>query len=256
MMRSALFAITAVAPIIAVLLYPFGIVAALSPIFVSHMLLLYAAVMPNCQWWGPVMRSFETAASEVWLTIDDGPSDQTAQILDLLDQHQARATFFIIGARAERYPHVVTEILMRGHEVANHTFSHPSRTIWMAGPRTIALQIDRCAALLRSTPERAAQFFRAPAGLKSPFLEPVLRQRGLQLTGWSVRAFDTFRRAPSAIANAVKQQARPGAIILLHEGHHRLHAETLALTLETLTTAGFRCVIPGATRLRTRGAGK
>lgn len=250
-MRKALFAVAALAPVLAVLLYArFGVIVALSPIFISHVLLLYATLVPNCQWWGPVVRSFHTSEEEVWLTIDDGPSRQTPQILDVLDQHNARATFFIVGARAEAHPHLVTEILIRGHAVANHTFSHRPAAIWAAGPKTIAREIDRCGALLRSTPERPARFFRAPAGLKSPFLHPVLRIRGLALIGWSARGFDTLRRDSAAVANAIRRAARPGAIVLLHEGHHDANPESIAATVRELTAAGYRCVIPEPAQLR------
>src|SRR5881394_2040718 len=97
-------------------------ILAFAPIFLSHVLLLYPTLRANCQWFGPVMRSFETDKTEVWLTIDDGPSPvHTVAILDLLDRFKARATFFVIGSRAEKYPHLLTEILSRGHEIANHT---------------------------------------------------------------------------------------------------------------------------------------
>jgi peptidoglycan/xylan/chitin deacetylase (PgdA/CDA1 family) len=251
-MRKALFAIAVLAPFLAVLLYPrFGIVVALSPIFTSHVLLCYAALTPNCQWWGPVVRSFATSEAELWLTIDDGPSEQTAHILDLLDQQNVRATFFVVGARAEAQPHLITEILTRGHEVANHTFTHPSAWLWLAGPQTIARQLDRCAAILRSTPQRPARFFRAPAGLKSPFLHPVVRARGLQLIGWSARGFDTLRRTPAKIARTITRDARPGSIILLHEGHHHTHVESIAATVQQLHQAGFRFVIPEPSQLLT-----
>lgn len=250
-MRKALFVVATIAPVAAVLLYPwFGLIAALSPIFTSHMLLLYAMLVPNCQWWGRVARSFATSEPEVWLTIDDGPSEQTPHILDVLDQHHARATFFVIGARSEAHPHLITEILIRGHQVANHTFTHPSGSIWFAGPKKIAREIDRCAALLRSTPERPARFFRAPAGLKSPFLHPVLQARGLELIGWSARGFDTLRSDGVAVARTIRKQAQPGAIILLHEGHHHAHAESIAATVHELSEAGYRFVIPDPTQLR------
>ncbi|MFL6584801.1 MAG: polysaccharide deacetylase family protein, partial [Chthoniobacterales bacterium] len=182
MMRPILFAIAALAPLAALALYPFGILIALSPLFVSHVFLLAATIVPNCQWWGPVVRCFDTSEREVWLTIDDGPSpEHTGRILELLSEHNARATFFVIGNRVEQHPHLLTEILTRGHAVANHTFTHPSATFWCAGPRTVAGEVDRCAATLRATPSRPAHFFRPPAGLTSPFIHPALGRRGLRL---------------------------------------------------------------------------
>jgi peptidoglycan/xylan/chitin deacetylase (PgdA/CDA1 family) len=262
MMRAILFGIGAIAPLAAVALYPFGIVAALAPIFVSHLFLLYATITPNCRWWGPVVRSFETSAREVWLTIDDGPSPaHTLQILDSLHEHGARATFFVVGEQVEKYPHLLTEILTRGHQVANHTLTHPSGTFWCAGPRTIAREIDACARTLRSTPERPARFFRAPAGLTNPFVHPVLRSRALLLVGWSTRAFDTVRRDPAGVAATIKKQLRPGAIILLHEGHQiarepQFNATCVELTLREIAAAGYRCVIPREEQLQASAGGK
>src|SRR4051812_48038001 len=113
--RTALLAFAFVAPVLGFLLVPFDLALALAPMFFSHVLLLYATLSANCQWFGPVMRSFETTEQEVWLTIDDGPSPpHTTAILDLLDRFDARATFFVIGRNAEQYPHLITEILTRG----------------------------------------------------------------------------------------------------------------------------------------------
>src|SRR4051812_46497342 len=96
--RTALLALIFVAPVVSLFLLRFNVFVALAPIFVSHLFLLYATLVANCQWLGPVMRSFETTQREVWLTIDDGPSPaHTLAILDLLDRFDARATFFVIG---------------------------------------------------------------------------------------------------------------------------------------------------------------
>lgn len=260
--RAALFAFAAVAPFLAAGLWRYPLPIALAPIFLSHLLLLYATLAPGCQWWGPVIRSFATSEREVWITIDDGPSPaHTHRILEILDRYQARASFFVIGNRAEQFPHLITEILARGHQLANHTYTHPSVSFWAAGPREIAAEIDRAASVLRSTPTRPAQFFRAPAGLKNPFVHHELLRRKLLLVGWTIRSLDTVRRDAEAIARRVHERARPGAIILLHEGHRAerdpdFHPRCLDLTLQQLSDAGYAFVIPLAAQLRTRADGK
>jgi len=116
--RRLLLAFAFLAPCLGFYLVRLNVVVALAPIFLSHVLLLYATLSANCQWFGPVIRSFETDQPEVWLTIDDGPSPiHTTAMLDLLDRFDARATFFVIGKQAEQYPHLLTEILTRGHEI-------------------------------------------------------------------------------------------------------------------------------------------
>lgn len=260
--RRAIVAFAFAAPFLGFLLIRVHVLAALAPIFLSHVFLLYPMLVANCQWLGPVFRSFETIEPEVWLTIDDGPSPaHTIAILDLLDRFQARATFFLIGRHAEEYPHLVTEILTRGHQIANHTYSHPSASFWIAGPRRTAVEIDLCAELLRTAPDRPARFFRAPVGLKNVFVHPELQRRGLQLIGWSIRGLDTVRRDPARIAERIVRRIRPGAILLLHEGHRvekdpQFHPRCVEMTLTGLIEKGYRCVIPQPAQLRVRGAGK
>jgi peptidoglycan/xylan/chitin deacetylase (PgdA/CDA1 family) len=258
--RRALLGLVFIAPVLSFFLLRFNVIIALAPIFLSHLFLLYATMVANCQWFGPVMRSFETTEREVWLTIDDGPSPaHTLAILDLLDRFDARATFFVIGKNAEQYPHLITAILTRGHEIANHTYSHPSGRFWMAGPRRIAREIDLCAELLRGAPDRPTRFFRAPVGLKNPFVHPELESRGLALVGWSVRGLDTIRRDSMDVANRILREARPGAIVVLHEGHRiesdpEFNPRCLEQTLSALAGKGYRCVIPQPEQLRPRGA--
>lgn len=255
-MRALLFGCALIAPFLAVALAGTHFYFALAPIFFSHLLLLYATLAPNCQWWGPVATTFATEAPEVWLTIDDGPSPaHTSKMLDLLEQCDARATFFVIGANAEKYPHLITEILTRGHALANHTQTHPSRLFWCAGPAKIQREIDRCAETLRSTPERPALFFRAPVGMKNPFVHPALARRNLSLVGWTVRGLDTIQRDPARVAARIARATKPGAIILLHENQRARRApdfnpRCLELTLQQLTERGYRCVIPRPEQLR------
>jgi peptidoglycan/xylan/chitin deacetylase (PgdA/CDA1 family) len=135
-MRAALIAFGLIAPFISISLIGTNIFVALAPLFVSHMLMLYATLVANCQWWGPVVRSFETREKEVWITIDDGPSAaHTLRMLEILKQFDARATFFVIGENAEKHPHLITEILAQGHALANHTYTHPRATFWCASAR-------------------------------------------------------------------------------------------------------------------------
>jgi peptidoglycan-N-acetylglucosamine deacetylase len=255
--RTLLIAFAAVAPFLSIALIGSGWFLAILPLFVSHMLLLYPTLVGNAQWWGPVFTRFETDQQEVWLTIDDGPApEHTLRILDVLEQFNARATFFVIGQSAEMHPHLITEILARGHALANHTYTHPSRTFWCASGAAIRQEIDRCAATLRTTHDRPAQFFRAPAGMKNLFVHPILARRGLALIGWSVRGIDTIKRDPSRVAERIEKRVTPGAILLLHEGHHVARApeyqpRCIELTLQRLSARGYKFVIPAAEQLRT-----
>lgn len=255
-MRALLLGFAALAPLIAILLIGTHIAFALAPVFVSHLLLLYATLVPNCQWWGPVATRFQTTEREVWITIDDGPSpEHTNKMLDVLEQFHARATFFVVGALGEKHPHLITEILARGHTLANHTHTHPSWSFWCASPGRVRAEIDRGAEQLRTTADRPARFFRAPAGLKNVFVHPALERRGLALIGWTVRGLDTVQRDPARVAERIEKGAAPGAIILLHEGKRTereadFNPRCLELTLQRLTARGYRFVIPPPEQLR------
>jgi len=256
-LRALLLGFAAVAPLISILLISTNVYVAIAPLFVSHMLLLYATLVPNCQWWGPVVRRFKTAEREVWITIDDGPTpSHTVEILEILKRFEARATFFVIGENAEKHPHLVTEILMGGHELANHTYTHPRATFWCASGAKIAKEIDRCAGTLRSTENRPAVFFRAPVGMVNPFVHPALARRGLCLIGWTARGLDTIKRDAVRVAGKIEQTAVPGAIILLHEGQRtendpEFNLRCLELTLQRLAARDYRFVIPRPEQLRT-----
>jgi peptidoglycan/xylan/chitin deacetylase (PgdA/CDA1 family)/membrane-associated phospholipid phosphatase len=196
-------------------------------------------------------------AREIWLTLDDGPDpDDTPRILDLLDRHQARATFFLVGQRAARHPALVSEISRRGHEIAHHSHTHPVADFWCAGPARTARELDRAlavfaAALPAGTPP--PRRFRAPVGFKNLFLAPALRARGLDCVGWTLRGGDTFARDPAAVAARVARRLVPGAIILLHEGpplRPAVRVAALAAVLDLLRACDYRAVIPPAEALR------
>ena len=179
MTRTLLLGCILVAPLLSLALIGTNIYLALAPMFVSHMLLLYATLVPNCQWWGPVMTKFDTAEREVWLTIDDGPSARAYEKDSRPPrQFDARATFFVVGAKAEEHPHLITEILARGHALANHTQTHPRGSFWCAETQVNYKVKSTLCGNLRTTPERPALFFRAPAGMKNPFVHPALVPRG------------------------------------------------------------------------------
>ena len=224
---------------------------AIGVLFLSHMLILFPTLVANSQWWGPVVTRFETTEREVWLTIDDGPDPiHTPRMLELLKRFDARATFFVIGERAAKFPAELEAIRAAGHEIANHTFSHPSATFWCLPPARIASEIDRA--------QVPGPYFRSPAGMKNFFVHPALARRNLRLIGWTVRGLDTVSNDPEAVAARIMRGVRPGAILLLHEGHRTetqpdFHPRCLEQTLAALTKANYRCVLPRPEQLRAGG---
>ncbi len=216
-------------------------------------LVLYHLFMPSAQGVGRVFTRFATPHREVWLTIDDGPDPQdTPPLLDLLDRHAARATFFVIGERAARHPELVTEILRRGHEIGHHTHTHPAGSFWCATPRRLHAELDRATATLAAAGANL-RWFRAPAGIKHLGLESALKARGLTYIGWTVRSGDCVARRPEAVAHHVIPRLAPGTILLVHEGpsaRPAVRIRAITLILEACTAQNYRCVIPERTQLR------
>ncbi len=254
LIRKLILGFAGVAALVFLALVAFHPWSALGLLFLSHLLILFPTLVANCQWWGPVVTHFDTPRREVWLTIDDGPDPMhTPRMLEILQRFEAKATFFVIGQRAAKFSNELDLIRAARHEVANHTFSHPNGTFWCLPPRRIAAEIDRC-----NVP---ARFFRTPAGLKNFFVHPALARRGMQLIGWTVRGLDTVSKDPAAVVARIMRGVRPGAIVLLHEGHRverdpDFHPRCLERTLAALTKANYRCVLPRPDQVRPRADGK
>jgi peptidoglycan-N-acetylglucosamine deacetylase len=221
--------------------------------FLPDFFVLYGMFVPSAQGLCRVFTRFETDRQEVWLTIDDGPdAEDTPRILDLLDRHRARATFFLRGERVERFPGLAGEILRRGHEVGHHTHTHPAHSFWCASPARVRAEIDDGLAALGREGARP-RWFRAPVGIKSLFLADALAARGLQCVGWSVRSLDTMIDDPGRIARRVMERVRPGSILLLHEGaglDPRVRVAAIGRVLDGLAGRGIACVLPAEGRLR------
>lgn len=227
--------------------------AALALFFVPGLLLLGSLVIPSAPGLVTVRTRFSTSAKEVWLTIDDGPDPvDTPRALSLLHRSGAKATFFVIGEKAAAHPDLLRAIRDAGHELGHHTHTHPVGTFWCAGPARVARELDATLTSLKAA-HASPHRFRAPVGIKNPFLEPALAQRSLDCVGWSVRSWDSVRSDPAALVRHVMKRVKPGAIILLHEGpqlHSRIREHGLADLLTALAAAGYRCVIPKRDQLR------
>lgn len=233
----------AVAPVALILLWPHAPLSGIAVLALSHALLLYPTLRPNVQWFGPVVTRFVTDRKEAWLTIDDGPAEDTNAVLDLFDAHHVRATFFVKGVLVEQQPQFIRAILDRGHSLANHSHTHPSGTFWCSSPKRIAAQIDDCNRALTSATGNTPRWFRAPVGHKNPFVHPALSLRGMRLIGWTARGFDAVVSDPEHVVARILPHVAPGAILVLHQGReHSLRV--IESVIIALKERGYSFVIP------------
>lgn len=222
--------------------WPVGLPAML----VSHLPFIWGTFRPGSRMFSPVLTRLPTTAPLVWLTIDDGPSDDTPAILDLLDAHAAKATFFLVGQRAAERPELVREIVHRGHGIGNHSHSHPQTVFWALGPARMRAQVGRAQNELTEIAGVAPRWFRAVVGMANPFVGAALREHGLARVAWSARGFDAVAGDPESVVARIERNLAPGAIVLLHEGaRHGRNVESMRLLLQSLDRKGYRAVLPG-----------
>jgi peptidoglycan/xylan/chitin deacetylase (PgdA/CDA1 family) len=234
----------------ALALAPVSMGAALAVLLAIHFFYFFAALCPNSSLCAPLVKRFAAEGREIWLTFDDGPDPQeTPRVLALLARHRARATFFLVGRRAEKNPGLVREILAAGHTVGNHTYRHGAAFFWAYPPSSFARDIDRCSEVLAAIAGAPPVFFRGPVGWNPPLLHQVLRRRGLRSVGWTARGLDYAGGDPSRAARRLLRHLRPGAVFMLHpERRDRRGKNTglaaLEIVLREIDRAGCRCVVP------------
>jgi peptidoglycan/xylan/chitin deacetylase (PgdA/CDA1 family) len=193
----------------------------LGVIVANHALLTAIGLWPRSRLLGPnLTRLPEPAArrSEIALTFDDGPDPAlTPRVLEILEAHGARATFFCIAEKAARHPEITREIARRGHAVENHSHSHEHTFAFLLW-RGLRRDLSAAQATLCALTGRAPRFFRPPMGFRNPLLDPMLHEMGLTHVTWTRRGYDTNRSDPVEVAGLLERGLAAGDILLLHDG--------------------------------------
>ena len=179
------------------------------------------------------------------LTFDDGPHPvYTPMILQLLERYDARATFFVVGKRVEEYPQVTMAIVEKGHQVGQHTYSHPRLTRISA--EDLLLEIEKSEEVLANACGIRPRIFRPPFGFIGPDAARVLVDRGYSIVLWeeALDTYDWMGASPSRISKRIGDGAHAGGIIVMHDGwgDRSNTIEALQGILENLTERGYKFV--------------
>jgi peptidoglycan/xylan/chitin deacetylase (PgdA/CDA1 family) len=195
------------------------------------------AVHPRSQLFGKTIRH-TASPRKLALTFDDGPNPAiTPKLLDLLDHHRARATFFMIGRFVRCCPELANEVQARGHVLANHTETHP-KLIWLS-PAGVREELAQCQDALQAVTGEPAKYFRPPYGLRNPWVVSTARSLGMQTVMWTLIPGDwrgkpvewLVKRIQPITDHAQQGEHRSvGDVLCLHDGGHR------ALNVERTTT--------------------
>jgi peptidoglycan-N-acetylglucosamine deacetylase len=178
---------------------------------------VHGVYYPNSYVFGRPVSRVSGKGRVLALTFDDGPNpDATPRILDALAARNVKATFFVLGRHADRWPELVKRVADEGHTLGNHGWHH--RKLHVRGPgyvrRDLTLGTE---SIERSSGVRPA-IFRAPHGFRSPWVSPIAASLGQRTVGWSRGVWDSAKPGVDAIVRRTVDGARPGSIMLLHDG--------------------------------------
>ncbi|MFO8067817.1 MAG: polysaccharide deacetylase family protein [Bacteroidales bacterium] len=180
-------------------------------------ILTWASVDINSQFYLRTICKNKSDKNKVAITFDDGPDpDKTLKILNVLDNYNVKATFFIIGKKAEENPGLVKLIAKSGHLIGNHSYSH-SNVFPLKSTKRIRNEILRTQEIIKENTGKENIYFRPPFGITNPLIASAVKSLNLTTIGWSIRSFDTMNKEPQKIINRIKKRLRGGDIILLHD---------------------------------------
>ena len=150
------------------------------------------------------------------LTFDDGPTEFTPRILEILKKNNAKATFFCIGKQIEKHSEILREIHQSGHLIGNHTFHHSSKNGFYSAEKMIK-EIISTNQLIKSTIDINTKIFRPPFGVTNPHITKAIRKTRHHVIGWSLRSLDTVIEEEKMLFQRITHQLKPGSIILMHD---------------------------------------
>lgn len=232
-------------------------VVAVATVCLGAVLLVLDTVAPGVNLFSRALHRLpaDAGADAVALTFDDGPVEPyTRQILDALDGHGAKATFFCIGENVERHPELAREIVRRGHTLGNHTGTH--RLLPRLAAAEIEAEIEAGALAAERATGRRPRLLRCPKGYKGLRVMRVARRLGVPLIGFSYPIYDVENPPAADLVGRVLGRVAPGDIVLMHDGFpsdkpgsRSSLVAALPLILEGLRRRGLRPIALDAGRV-------
>ena len=196
-------------------------------------LMVWGVFDVNSSLWAPTLWHVP-GVNAVALTFDDGPDPEfTPRVLEILAREKVSATFFVVGERALVNQDLLREIDRRGHLIGNHSFSHAT-SINFAFHARLTREIDRCNEVIEGAIGKRPRYYRVPHGFKNPAVGDVMATLSMSCVGWQVRGFDAVRSDARAITRRLLRKARPGGVLLLHDGSCLKGTQDRSATLAAL----------------------
>lgn len=192
-----------------------------------------------------IMKIPVTSQKLVALTFDDGPHQKyTPGILNILRAYNAKATFFIMGGNAKLNPDLIKKEYEAGHEIANHSYTHPN--IAHLSAAAIQKELIKCSELINKIINVYPIVFRPPYGATSAAANQVINNMGFKVITWSymINDYDVNKMTPEIISTSVIKNTRPGAVIVMHDGNGNREktVKALPVILKNLADKGYKFV--------------
>jgi peptidoglycan/xylan/chitin deacetylase (PgdA/CDA1 family) len=230
-------------------LYPINYKNTSKIVLILALLLLVSSVFNYIPWWSIIILFFiysvilflgsynvcsnfylnvfcksGKSKNQIAITFDDGPDENnTPKILRILNDFDTRATFFVIGHKAEKCPHIIKEMIEKEHLLGNHTYNH-SVVFDFYTTSKVLYELERTNILLEKISKKKIEYFRPPFGVTNPNIAKALKKNSLKVIGWSIRSLDTIKKKKTVWSRIAK--VKSGDIILFHD--------TKTLTVEIL----------------------
>ena len=206
----------------------------LTPIAIAASGMVCAVRAPWCDWLAPSVYKGDPRRKTLALTFDDGPSESTPELLELLDRYGVKATFFMCGANVRRLPGVAQEVFCRGHEIGNHSYSH--KPLYLRGADFIEAEIASAQQAFEDILYFRPKYFRAPFGCRWFGMGAAQARHDLMGVMWTVIGLD-WKYQADQVARRIADRAQPGGIICLHDGRGLQIDPDIQNTLDALTWA-------------------
>ena len=190
----------------------------------------------------PIVYQGQGDEPQIALTFDDGPHPQnTAEILDVLAEYGIRATFFVIGENADLYPEMLQRTAAQGHEIGNHTQTHPLRSL---SREEMEQELSACEATIGEWIDCRPLLFRPPGGILSESVTALAEDRCYRVILWSIDTRDWAHPPVEQIVKTVLDGVGAGDIILMHDGikNNSPTPEALRRLIPVLLARGYRFV--------------
>jgi len=207
-----------------------------------------AAPMPANETWDyHTVIGYNGQASEMHLTFDDGPGEDTEQVLNILDRYGVRATFCMTGQKVEEFPNMAREVLARGHLLCNHSYSHDPAINRGSAAGIVEDIVHANNVFARYLNQATPVLYRAPEGLFFGSVPSALSEVHMKAFGWSIDSLDWTTPGVDRIVSNVVSSAGPQKIVLLHDGGGRSRSQTVSALpkiIEGLQSAGYTLTTP------------